>query len=72
MHCFSLSCRSYATPPSMVMHVMSAVCVLLQQPPDWSTVKHLMADPMTFLKRLTSFDPDNIPDKVRASASSKW
>ncbi len=48
----------------MVMHVMSAVCLLLQLPTDWSNVKHLMADPMTFLRRLTSFDKDNVPDKV--------
>ena len=58
------SFRSYMTPPSMVVHVMSAVCLLLQQPTDWSTVKHLMADPMAFLKRLTSFDKDHVPDKV--------
>lgn len=56
--------RSYGTPPSMVMHVMSSVCVLLQQPTDWDTVKHLMSDPIVFLKTLTTFDKDNVPDKV--------
>lgn len=56
--------RSYGTPPSMVMHVMSSVCVLLQQPTDWDTVKHLMSDPIAFLKTLTTFDKDNVPDKV--------
>ena len=59
-----MHCRSYGTPPSMVMHVMSSVCVLLQQPTDWNTVKHLMADPMAFLKTLTEFDKDNVSDKV--------
>ena len=48
----------------MVMHVMSSVCVLLQQPTDWDTVKHLMSDPIAFLKTLTTFDKDNVPDKV--------
>ncbi len=43
---------------------MSAVCLLLGLPTDWSHVKQLMADPMAFLRRLTSFDKDNIPDKV--------
>ena len=43
---------------------MSAVCVLLQQPTDWSTVKHSMAEPLPFLKALTSFDRNNVPDKV--------
>ena len=56
--------RSYGTPPSMVMHVMSSVCVLLQQPTDWDTVKHLMADPIAFLRTLTNFNKDNVPDKV--------
>lgn len=48
----------------MVVHVMSAVCLLLQQPTDWSTAKHLMADPVAFLKGLSTYDKDNIPDKV--------
>ena len=56
--------RSYGTPPSMVMHVMSSVCVLLQQSTDWDTVKHLMADPIAFLRTLTNFNKDNVPDKV--------
>lgn len=48
----------------MVMHVMSAVCVLLGEPTDWSTVKHLMADPLAFLRRLTTFNKDSVPDRV--------
>ena len=51
----------------MVMHVMSAVCVLLQQPTDWTTVKHLMADPVVFLKLLTGFKKNDIPEKVKMS-----
>lgn len=56
--------RSYTTPPTMVMHVMNAICVLLQEPTDWLSVKLLMSDYGSFMKRLSSFDKDHVPDKV--------
>ena len=56
--------RTYATPPAMVTHVMSAVCVLLGHATDWDTVKFITKNATVFIKRLTTFDKDNVPDKV--------
>ena len=47
----------------MVMTVLSAVCVLLQQKPDWNSAKLLLGDP-GFLKKLVSYDKNSVPDKV--------
>lgn len=55
--------RSYANPPTMVMTVLSAVCVVLNEKPDWSTAKLLLGDP-GFLKRLISYDHENMNDKI--------
>ena len=60
-------CRSYGTPPTMVMNVMSAVCVLLKEPTEWSSIRHIMVDPVAFLKRLTSLDKNSVSDKVSLS-----
>ncbi len=59
--------RSYGSPPQMVTNVMSAVCVLLRENTDWSSVKLIMADPVHFLKRLADYDKDRIQDKVKYS-----
>ena len=57
-------CRSYGTPPAMVMNVMSSVCVLLKESTEWARIKHMMVEPVAFLRRLTSLDKDNVTDKV--------
>ena len=55
---------SYGTPPTMVMNVMSSVCVLLKESTEWARIRHIMVDPVTFLRRLTSLDRDKVTDKV--------
>ena len=49
----------------MVVHVMSAVCLLLGQPTDWKTAKQITCDGTAFLKSLYTYDKENVPDKVR-------
>lgn len=43
--------------------VIAAVCILLQEKPDWSTAKQVLADPM-FLKKMINFDKSSVPEKV--------
>ena len=47
----------------MVMTVLSAVCVILNEKPDWPTAKLLLGDP-GFLKRLINYDYNNVHDKI--------
>ena len=63
--------RVYNSPPEMVRKVMEAVCVLLREKPTWTSAKQLLGD-SGLLKRLTFFDKDNIPLKVRALEHYKY
>ncbi|XP_034943575.1 dynein heavy chain 12, axonemal [Chelonus insularis] len=64
-------------PPAGVKLVMSAICVMLQIPPDrkiipetgktsldyWTPSKKLLSD-IKFLEHLRNYDKDNIPEKI--------
>lgn len=45
------------------MTVLSAVCVTLNEKPDWPTAKLLLADP-AFLKKLINYNHNDVSDKV--------
>lgn len=55
--------RVYTKPPGMVMTIMAAVCLILNEKTDWVNTKQVLADP-GFLKRLINFDKDSVTDRV--------
>jgi dynein heavy chain len=57
--------RVYTKPPGMVMTVMAAVCLILEEKIDWTNTKQVLADP-GFLKRLINFDKDSVSDRLFA------
>lgn len=56
--------RVYTNPPHLVMTVMAAVCILLQEKPEWPTAKQLLTD-TAFLVKLITFDKSSMSDKVK-------
>merc|ERR1711988_472741 len=42
-------------PPIGVAVVLEAVCILLNEPPDWKTAQKLMSNPAEFLARIRAF-----------------
>ena len=61
--------RVYLKPPEIVKMVMSAVCTLLMEKPDWATAKQVLGD-ASFLKNLVQFDKNNVPEKVTMGSHS--
>lgn len=55
--------KGFKKPPDLVVTVLEAVCILLQEKPDWSTAKRVMGD-MKFIDRLKGYDKDSIDPKV--------
>ncbi|XP_028393421.1 dynein heavy chain 6, axonemal-like isoform X2 [Dendronephthya gigantea] len=55
--------RVYTKPPGMVITVMAAVCLILEEKTDWANTKQVLADP-GFLKRLINFNKDSVTDRV--------
>ena len=55
--------RAYSKPPTMVMTVMSAVCILLGQKTDWTTAKLLLGE-QGFLKKLVAYDHHSVTDRI--------
>ncbi|GAX73618.1 hypothetical protein CEUSTIGMA_g1069.t1 [Chlamydomonas eustigma] len=55
--------KTFTKPPILVQLTMEAVCILLQEKPDWDTAKKVLGE-SGFVKRLVDFDKDNIHDRV--------
>ena len=55
--------RSFNNPPDAVRLVMEAVCVLLNEKPDWPTAKSVLMD-IGFLDRLNNYDKENVPESL--------
>eukprot|EP01015_Nassula_variabilis_P024889 TRINITY_DN4797_c0_g1_i3.p3 TRINITY_DN4797_c0_g1~~TRINITY_DN4797_c0_g1_i3.p3 ORF type:complete len:162 (+),score=53.14 TRINITY_DN4797_c0_g1_i3:66-551(+) len=56
--------RSYAKPPEIVMKVMDAVLILLNEKTDWNTARVVMQDIGQFINRLKSYDKENIQESI--------
>merc|ERR1712154_412463 len=55
--------KSYTKPPPIVVSVMSAVMVLLNEEPSWISAKKLLSD-ANFLLKLKEYDKDSISQKT--------
>lgn len=56
--------KSYPTPPTELVMIISAVCVLFDTKENWDEGKKLMNEPKKFLDSLVSYKKDNIPEKI--------
>ena len=55
--------KGYANPHPIVQMVMQAVCVLLNEKTDWSSMKVVMME-LNFLQRLKGYEKNSIPDNT--------
>ena len=55
--------RQYARPPDIVQQVMTALCLLLQHPSDWISIKQLLSNKY-FIQMIINFDKDNVSDEI--------
>ncbi|XP_030643583.1 dynein heavy chain 6, axonemal [Chanos chanos] len=55
--------RVFTKPPDLVMTVMEAVCILLNNKTDWASAKQVLGD-SNFLRKLTEYDKDNIRPQI--------
>ncbi|XP_056619544.1 dynein axonemal heavy chain 6 [Triplophysa dalaica] len=55
--------RVFTKPPDLVMTVMEAVCILLNNKPDWGSAKQLLGE-ANFLKKLMDYEKDNIKPQI--------
>ncbi|KAI6653765.1 Dynein heavy chain 6, axonemal-like [Oopsacas minuta] len=53
--------RRYAHPPDIVQQVMTALCLLLQQPSDWISIKQMLAT-RDFILMIINFEKDQVSD----------
>ena len=62
--------KSFQHPPQPVKKCMEAVCILMNQKPDWDSAKRLLGK-TDFLAQCKAFDKDNIP-RSRLKALQKY
>ncbi|XP_051560675.1 dynein axonemal heavy chain 6 [Myxocyprinus asiaticus] len=55
--------RVFTKPPDLVMTVMEAVCILLNNKTDWASAKQVLGDG-NFLKKLMDYNKDNIRPQI--------
>jgi len=55
--------KAMGKPPRSVGAVMEAVCILLNEPPDWKSAQKVMSNPAAFLARVQAYG-NHIPAEV--------
>ena len=55
--------KGYANPHPIVLMVLEAVCILLNEKTDWANIKVVMMD-LNFLDKLKSYEKNNVSDNI--------
>jgi dynein heavy chain len=63
--------KSFQKPPSGVLLVLGAVCLLFSEKEDWDTGKKLISK-MNFLDSLLTFQSENVPEKKWHQLKEKY